>query len=83
MRIIVVLLLVVSCSDDAIFTGITHNVNANISGELHTEFLTPDSRKSNNLDILLVIDDSASMTDERKQLGEKLTPLLSKVQERT
>ena len=80
---IVVLLLIVSCSDDATFTGITHNVNANISGELHTELLTPDNRNNNNLDILLVIDNSQSMAEERQKLGEKLTPLLSKVQDRS
>lgn len=76
------LLLLISCSDDATFTSITHNVNANISGKLHSEFLTPDSRNSNNLDILLVIDSSESMAEERTTLSNKLSPLLSEVQDR-
>ena len=80
---IIILLLVVSCSDEATFTTITHNVNANISGELYTDFLTPDNRNNNNLDILLVIDNSQSMAEKREKLSEKLTPLLSKVQDRS
>lgn len=80
---VILLLLLVSCSDDATFTSITHNVNANISGQLRTEFLSPDSKNSNNLDILLVIDDSDSMAGYRKNLSDKLAPLLSEVQDRS
>ena len=77
------LLLLISCSDDATFTSITHNVNANISGKLHSEFLDPDNANSNNLDILMIIDNSQSMSEEREELSQKLSPLLSKVQERS
>ena len=82
MRVICILLLV-ACSDDTTFTGVNHNVNANISGELTTEILIPDSSKNDNLDILLIIDNSQSMAETRKTLSEKLAPLLSKVQDRT
>ena len=54
----------------------------NVSGELTTEIFAADAAATDKLDILLIIDGSQSMGEERAKIARKLEPLLEHIKAR-
>lgn len=53
-----------------------------LSGKLMTETFAPSNLASNKLDVLLIIDGSESMNEQRAEIARKLQPLLNNIKAR-
>ena len=77
--ILFVPILLVFCGEK---TQLSNDFDVEISGELMTETFKTNNDKVDKLDILLVIDASESMDEQRATIARKLTSLLEHIKER-
>lgn len=75
---VLLVFLLLSCGNNSTFSDKLGKFK-NIKGKVYKEKFKPEARDIDDLDILLVIDGSESMQEERELLATKLMPLLSKV----
>ena len=79
-KFLLLTMLIVTCSKQ---TGFNSNINPDdVSGELYQETFEPDTSTTDKLDILLIIDGSDSMSNQRAEVARKLTPLLEHIKAR-
>ena len=79
-KLLLLTMLIVTCSKQTSFNS---NLNPDdISGELYQETFEPDTSATDKLDVLLIIDGSDSMSNQRAEIARKLTPLLEHIKAR-
>lgn len=72
-------MLLIFCGEQ---TNLSSGFNIEVSGELYQETFTPNTLAVDALDILLVIDGSGSMSNQRAEIARKLEALLEHIKKR-
>lgn len=75
-KLLAILCVLVSCNTNKVNTSFSSD---QVQSEQATESFTPEKKTHDKLDILLVIDDSGSMSQEHETLSTRLNDLLSAV----